>query len=290
MDWFEAAVLGLVQGLTEFLPVSSSGHLLIVKELFGITAQDAAFEIVVHFATVLSTCIVFWKVIRDMAADVLRFRRSPNTLYFLRIAVALIPIMVVGFFFKDAVEGLFVNGIAWAPFGKRMGTVGLVGFALLLTASLLLLSRFLRKPSAAGAGRKPSAADAGRPIGYGNAFIIGVAQALAVIPGLSRSGATISAGLLMNNRKDELAQFSFLIVLPPVIGETLLSLFGGDFAAARTGIPPLSLAIGFLTAFVSGLFACKLMVALVKRAKLGRFGWYCALLGLGCIVWSMFKP
>ena len=263
MELFEALLLGLVQGVTEFLPVSSSGHLIIGKELLGIEVkEDAAttFEVVVHAATVLSTIFVFRKDIAKLLAGLFKFEYNEETQYLLKIAVSMIPILVVGLLFKDKVEALFGQGIV------------LVGAMLLVTALLLTLSHFKKSGD--------------RPIGYLDAFIIGLAQSIAVLPGLSRSGTTISTGLLLGNRREDVARFSFLMVLVPILGEAFLELLKGDFAPAASGIPTISLVVGFFAAFAAGLLACKAMVALVKRSKLYFFAIYCLIVGIVSLIFS----
>ena len=258
MEWFEAVILGLVQGLTEFLPVSSSGHLEIGKVLLGVeTTDDLMFTTMVHAATVLSTIVVFRKQIFGLLKGFFKFRYNDETDYLFKIAVSIIPVMVVGLFFKDQVEALF-------------GSIKVVGFALLLTSALLFFSDLASKP-AKDVQKSDSGARNG--ISYWQAFVVGLAQALAVIPGLSRSGTTISTGLICGVRRDVMAQFSFLMVLIPILGESFLELVGGEFASSSVGALPLLL--GFVSAFVSGLFACKVMIALVKKAKLSWFAIYC---------------
>lgn len=263
MDWFEALILGLVQGLTEFLPVSSSGHLMIGRELLGVDApEDLIFETTVHAATVLSTIVVFRKQIWTLLKGLFRFKYNDETDYILKICVSMIPVFVVGMFFKDAVEGLFSSLLV-------------VGIALMVTALLLFFS-----------GRKKCVAEAPvtsrNGISYTQALLVGVSQAIAVIPGLSRSGSTISTGLLCGVRRDVVAQFSFLMVLVPILGESFLDLVGGEMASSQVGIAPLC--AGFVAAFLSGLFACRVMIALVKKAKLQWFALYCAIVGLAVVI------
>ncbi len=264
MEWFEAIILGLVQGLTEFLPVSSSGHLIIGKELLGVeAADDLVFETLVHAATVLSTIVVFRKQLWDLIRGFFKFRYNDQTDYVLKICVSMIPVFIVGVFFKDFVEGLFQS-------------IFIVGLALVGTALLLFLS-----DSASGARRRTSLSERKgyrNGISYWQAFAVGLGQAFAVIPGLSRSGTTISTGLLCGVRRDVMAQFSFLMVLVPILGESFLQLVGGEMSASSVGALPL--ALGFLAAFVSGLFACKVMIALVKKARLSWFALYCAVVAL----------
>jgi len=266
MNWIEALVLGLVQGLTEFLPVSSSGHLIIGKELLGIQVNPAAettFEVLVHCATVLSTIFVFRTEIGKLLQGLFRFRMNEETQYIVKICVSMIPVLVVGLFFKQQVKEIFGEGVI------------LVGGMLLVTAILLTFTHFVKFKQ-------------GKEISYLDAFIIGVSQAIALLPGLSRSGATISTGLLLGNKKEDIARFSFLMVLIPVLGETFLNITGGEFSPKVSGIPMPAMIVGFITAFFSGLFACKVMIAIVKRSKLVYFAVYCAVAGTMAFVWQLF--
>lgn len=251
MSWWQALVLGIVQGLTEFLPVSSSGHLLIARELLGVQApEDLVFETAVHVATALATIIVFRKRILELLGGLFKFKYNQQTDYIAKICVSMIPVAIVGFFFKDQVEALF-------------SSLTVVGAALLLTALLLFLSDRVRK--------------SGEKISFWQALVIGLGQAVAVIPGLSRSGTTISTGLLCGVKRESVAEFSFLMVLVPILGEAFLDVVGGDLSASAAGVMPV--AVGLVAAFVSGLFACKAMVALVKKAGLKWFALYCAAVG-----------
>lgn len=261
MSFLEALILGLVQGLTEFLPVSSSGHLAIGKELLGIEAGNLSFEIAVHAATVLSTIVAFRKDILHLLSSFLKFRYNQETSYLFKIALSMVPVLIVGLFFKERVEAIFGSGLL------------IVGISLIVTASLLTLSQYVKVKEGG--------------IKYGNALIIGVAQAFAVLPGLSRSGATISAGLLSGVKREEVAKFSFLMVLVPILGESFLELISGGFAAGESGINPFVLMTGFSAAFISGLFACRTMIKLVKRAKLTGFAIYCATAGILSILYSV---
>ena len=263
MSWFEALILGLVQGLTEFLPVSSSGHLAIGKALFGIESGDLRFEIIVHAATVLATIVVFRKEIWQLLQGLFKFKLNAETRYILLILISMIPVFVVGMFFKDYVEAIFGEGLV------------VVGCALLVTALLLFLSETL--------GRRK--AEEGGPVTWKSALWMGLAQAVAVIPGRSRSGSTIATGLLCGVKKSEVAQFSFLMVLIPILGEAFLDVAGGDAAVSTVGALPL--VIGFLAAFVSGLFACKVMIALVKKAQLKWFALYCVAAALFCLIYGL---
>lgn len=265
MEWFEALVLGLVQGLTEFLPVSSSGHLAIGRALLGVDAgEDLIFEVTVHAATVMSTIVVFRREILQLLKGVLKFRYNDETDYVLKIILSMVPVFVVGMFFKPCVESLF-------------SSLTVVGCALLVTALLLFFSdRYA--PSAKNNARNS--------ISWGQAFIVGVGQALAVVPGLSRSGTTISVGLLSGISRSDVARFSFLMVLVPILGEMFLDVAGGGVASSSVGIVPL--ATGFAAAFVSGLLACRVMIALVRRARLSWFALYCAAVGAAVIITQVF--
>lgn len=274
MEWFEGIIMGLIQGLTEFLPVSSSGHLMIGKEILGIQIPDdeafLSFEIIVHAATVLATIVVFRKQIWDLLCGLFQFRYNDQTDYILKIGVSMIPVFVVGMFFKDAVKALF-DGLL------------VVGCALLVTSVLLYLSDVLGKKSA-----DKVASEHRGGISYLQAFVVGLAQALAVIPGLSRSGSTISTGLLCGVKREVMAQFSFLMVLAPILGEALLDLLDGGFAQSAQAIGMPALVLGFAAAFLSGLFACKVMIDLVKRASLKWFALYCAIIGAGILAYCFF--
>ena len=266
MTWWQSILLGLIQGLTEFLPVSSSGHLAIGRELLGVEgSSDLMFEVVVHVATVLATIVVFRKQIWGLLKGFFSFRKCDEMDYVLKILLATVPIFIVGMFFKDQVEALF-------------SSLYVVGGALLLTAVLLYFSDTVSNSSY----RKANAHRNG--LSYLQALAIGLAQAVAVIPGLSRSGTTISAGLLVGGRRDMVAQFSFLMVIIPVLGEAFLSVAGGELAQCQIDVLPLLL--GFITAFISGLLACKAMIALVKKAKLKWFALYCLLVGAAVIIFK----
>lgn len=263
MDWLQALVLGLLQGLTEYLPVSSSGHLTIGSYLFGLNGEDnLAFTVVVHVATVLSTLVVLWKEIDWILKGLFKFKMNDETKYFINILISMIPVGIVGVFFKEQVEEVFGSGLL------------IVGCMLLVTAALLVFSYYAR----------PRQRENISPL---HAFIIGLAQAVAVLPGLSRSGSTIATGLLLGNKKEKLAQFSFLMVIPPILGEALLDVVKGlNGEEAFGGIDALPLIVGFVAAFVSGCVACKWMINIVKKGKLVWFGVYCAIAGAATIVFS----
>ena len=266
MEWWQAILLGIVQGLTEFLPVSSSGHLMIFKELLGVDAEGFLdFTVTVHFATVLATLVVFWGTIWQLLKGFFQFKYNDETDYICKILVSLIPVMIVGFFFKDQVDALF------------SGSLKQVAVGLCITAALLLLSDQIGRRIKA-----PKAKDTRNGISYGQVALVGVAQAFAVVPGVSRSGSTIATGLLGGVKRVVMAQFSFLMVLIPIIGEQSLDLlkvamgkevFGGSVGA-------LALVLGFVAAFLAGFFACKVMIAIVRKAKLSWFALYCLLVAV----------
>lgn len=257
MNWFEAIALGLIQGLTEFLPISSSGHLEIAKSIFGIDPEaNFYFTIAVHGATVLSTIVVFWKEIIELIKGTLKFKMNDETSYVLKLIVSMIPVGIAGLFLKDPIESLFNGNIVF------------IGFMLLITSTLLALAHFIKKRE--------------REIGYLDALLIGIALAIAVIPGISRSGATISTGLMIGNSKDKIARFSFLMVLVPIIGANLLEIMSGEINLNSTSFG--IILIGFLAAFVSGYLACRWMIGLVKKSKLIWFSIYCLIIGLLSIV------
>ena len=259
MDWLEALILGLIQGLTEYLPVSSSGHLAIGAKLFGLSGEEnLAFTVAVHVATVLSTLVILWKEIVWLFKGFFKFKWNDEMKYVVNILISMIPVAIVGFLFKDTVEEIFGSGLL------------IVGICLLVTAALLAFAYFA----------KPRQKE---KISMLDAFIIGIAQAVAVLPGLSRSGSTIATGLLLGNKKEKLAQFSFLMVIPPILGEALLDVLKmakGSADATMNSIGFLPLAIGFITAFVVGCLACKWMINIVKKGKLIWFAIYCAIVGL----------
>lgn len=265
MSWLEALILGLLQGLTEYLPVSSSGHLAIGGALFGMEGEEnLAFTILVHVATVLSTLVILWKEIVWIFRGLFKGRMNSETRYTLNIIVSMIPVGIVGVFFKDKVEAVFGSGLL------------VVGIMLLVTALLLTFSYYAKPRQKENISLK-------------DAFIIGLAQAAAVMPGLSRSGSTIATGLLLGNKKEKLAQFSFLMVIPPILGEALLDAvkMAKCGAAAIVGdIPVSSLVVGFLAAFVAGCLACKWMINIVKKGKLIYFAIYCAIAGIITIILS----
>ena len=267
MDWLQALILGIVQGLTEYLPVSSSGHLAIGANLFGMSGEEnLTFTIAVHIATVLSTVVILWKEIVWIFSDIFKFKWNEGMRYAINILISMIPVAIVGFLFKDKVEEVFGSGLL------------VVGICLLVTAALLAFSYWA----------KPRQREKISPL---HAFVIGIAQALAVLPGLSRSGSTIATGLLLGNKKERLAQFSFLMVIPPILGEALLDtkdMMQVGVSQAMAGLSPVALTVGFLAAFISGCLACKWMINIVKKGKLIWFALYCAVVGLATIIIPLF--
>lgn len=266
MGWLEALMLGIVQGLTEFLPVSSSGHLTLLSNLFGLSGESNLTMIVVlHVATVLSTLTILWKEIVWIFKDLFAKQSwrsydglNNGTKYAINILISMIPVAIVGFFFKDKVEEIFGSGLL------------IVGIMLIVTALLLAFAYFA----------KPRQRE---HISGLHAFIIGIGQAIAVMPGLSRSGTTIATGLLLGNKKENLAQFSFLMVIPPVLGEALLDVIDisqQGFSAAMDGISAGAIIIGFVAAFITGCLACKWMINIVKKGKLIWFAIYCVIIGI----------
>ena len=266
MSWLQALILGIIQGLTEYLPVSSSGHLAIGQALFGLADGESnlTFTVVLHIATVLSTIVILWSEIVWIFRDLFKWKWNEGTRYVVNILISMIPVAIVGVFFKDKIEEVFGSGLL------------IVGIMLLVTAALLTFSYFA----------KPRQKENISPV---HAFIIGIAQACAVMPGLSRSGSTIATGLLLGNKKEKLAQFSFLMVIPPILGEALLDvkdIVDVGFEQAMSGISPMALLVGFFAAFITGCFACKWMVNLVKKGKLVWFAVYCAIVGIIAIVFA----
>lgn len=276
MEWSQALILGIVQGLTEFLPVSSSGHLMIFKELLGVDAEGFLdFTVTVHFATVLSTVIVFWSAIWSLLKGIFKFRYNDETDYVAKLIVSMVPVAVVGLFFKDSVEALFGESLF------------VVAISLIITALLLFLSdnasRFLgrRKPSAGA-----DVPERRNGISFLQAFVVGLGQACAVAPGLSRSGTTIATGLLCGVKRDVMAQFSFLMVLVPILGEQLLSVIDAVGEGAGLVLPVTDLLLGFIGAFVAGLVSCKAMVAIVRKARLTYFALYCLVVALMLLLFA----
>lgn len=267
MDTLEAILLGIVQGLTEFLPVSSSGHLSIGSAVLGVeNTENLTFAVIVHAATVLSTTVVLRKEIGQLLKGLFAFKKNEETLYIGKIILSMVPVFIVGMFFKDSVEEIFGSGLL------------LVGICLWITAALLSFSYFARP--------RPK-----ENIRWKDAFIIGLAQAVAVLPGLSRSGSTIATGMLLGDKKEAVAKFSFLMVLLPILGEAFLDfmdILSMENTTEALGMTPAAMIAGFISAFVVGCVACKWMIRIVSKGKLIWFAVYCALAGTFAILWQCF--
>lgn len=277
MDWIDALIMGIVQGLSEYLPISSSGHLEIFRSILGLDLEGGAaleFIVALHVATVLSTIVVLWREFVPLCVSFFTLKNDKNTRYVLKILVSCVPIAIIGLLFKDTIDQFFG------------GSLTTVGICLIITASLLSFAYFFRRPDADSASARPIL----RPehdITFVDAFIIGCAQAVAALPGLSRSGSTIATGLLLGDRRNEIAQFSFFMVIIPILGEALLDvkhiIEGSSAASSAIGIGPM--VIGFLAAFIVGCLACKWMIDIVKKGKLIWFAVYCAIIGAVCLIW-----
>ncbi|MEW7289870.1 undecaprenyl-diphosphate phosphatase [Aquimarina sp. 2304DJ70-9] len=264
MEIIDAIILGIVQGLTEFLPVSSSGHLELGKAILGdksVPEESLLFTVVLHFATALSTIVVFRKDIFRILTGLLKFKKNEESLFSLKIIISMIPAVVVGLFFEEQLEQLFGGNIMF------------VGFMLLITAALLWFA--------------DKAKSTRKPVSCTNALVIGIAQAIAMLPGISRSGATISTSVLLGNDKTKAARFSFLMVIPLIFGKIAKDILSGELSfSSENSIP---IAIGFVAAFISGLFACTWMISLVKKSKLTYFAVYCIVVGLLAISFGFIK-
>ncbi len=271
MTTIDAIILGAVQGITEFLPVSSSGHLQLAKELLGVELTDnLTFDVALHAGTVCSTLIVLWSEVMKIFRGIFSHHFNEAHAYVIKIIISMIPIAVVGFTLKDQLEQMLNS-----PYSLLI-----VGIMLLLTA-LLLTFAYLRSKGV------QSGVAVGRPIGYRDALIIGLAQAVAVMPGLSRSGSTIGMGLIIGNDRSAVAQFSFLMVLVPILGNTLLDLIKGGGVLSIEGVSSMAIFAGFMSALIVGALACRAMIEIVKRGKLIYFAIYCAVVGLLTIVLSL---
>lgn len=261
MGLFESILLGIIQGLTEFLPVSSSGHLAILGSVLGISEDsDLTYAIALHLGTVFSTIVVFRKELLKLIIGFLKFKMNSETTFIFKVFVSMIPILIVGLTLKSQIEAIF------------QGSLLVVGLMLFVTGGLLLFTSIRSKKEQHKS-----------EITYFKAFIIGIAQAFAVLPGLSRSGSTISTGLLLGVKKEEVAKFSFLMVLIPIIGINFLDIISSDGSMEVSG-GYLNLIIGFLTSFVVGTLACKLMISVVAKGNLKWFAYYCFLMGVVTII------
>ncbi|WP_299097250.1 undecaprenyl-diphosphate phosphatase [uncultured Winogradskyella sp.] len=262
MEIIDAIILGIVQGLTEFLPVSSSGHLELGKAILGdnsLPKESLLFTVVLHFATALSTIVIFRKDILDIIKGILKFEWNEDLQFLSKIVISMIPAVIVGLFFEEQLEALF------------NGNILLVGVMLIVTAILLFMA--------------DRAKDTNKNVTFSNAFVIGISQAIAMLPGISRSGATISTSVLLGNDKTKAARFSFLMVVPLIFGKIAKDILGGEITYDSANFT--TLGIGFIAAFVAGLFACKWMIALVKQSKLTYFSIYCIIVGIAAIIWSL---
>lgn len=277
MDWLSALILGIVQGASEYLPISSSGHLAIFREILGVDLpvdQTLQFDVMVHAATVLSTVVILLPMFKRLTRGFFRFDGGPDFKYVCKVLVSCIPVGIVGVFFKDYVEEIFGEGLV------------VVGCCLLATAALLAFAYY------SGIDRKtglPRPADKGRDISWLDSFIIGCGQAVAVLPGLSRSGTTIATGILLGDKRDQVATFSFVMVIIPIVGEVLLDLAkmmsAGAAQQAGGSVGATAMLIGFASAFLVGCAACKWMISLVKKGKLIWFAVYCVAVGTLCLIW-----
>ncbi len=264
MSFLEALILGIIQGLTEFLPVSSSGHLELAKALFGddsLPEESLTFTVVLHFATALSTLVVFKNEVFEILKGLLSFKWNDQLVFSLKIIISMLPAVFIGVLFEEQLEAFFGGNILF------------VGCMLLVTALLLLLA--------------DRAKNTAKNVGYLSAFIVGISQAIAMLPGISRSGATISTSVLLGIDRERAARFSFLMVVPLIFGKVAKDLLSGDirFDSSEIGV----MSVGFLSAFIAGLFACKWMIAIVKRSKLSYFAAYCAIIGLIAIAYTFLK-
>ncbi len=279
MDWIDTLILGIIQGLTEYLPVSSSGHLEIFRQILGRDLDGnmaLEFDLMLHVATVLSTIVVLWSEFWPLLKSFITFKRDSNFYYVCKILVSCIPVGIVGVLFEKQIEGFFE------------GNLTVVGICLLVTAALLCFAYFTRTRQAIADPTAPQ----GRDISWADAFIIGCGQAIAVLPGLSRSGTTIATGILLGDNREKVARFSFLMVIIPILGKGLLDLKDLIFpdavvaaSATTASISPVAMAVGFLASFLVGCAACKWMLSIVRKGKLVWFAVYCAAVGLICIFW-----
>ncbi|MDE5913282.1 MAG: undecaprenyl-diphosphate phosphatase [Muribaculaceae bacterium] len=278
MDWIDALILGIIQGLSEYLPISSSGHLEIFKQVLGVDLDPDAsleFSVMLHVATVLSTIVVLWREFWPLCVSFFTFRRDDRFFYVCKILLSCIPVAIVGLFFKDAISALFE------------GNLKVVGACLLVTAALLAFAYFTRTEPAL---KNPAGAKPARDITWLDAFIIGCGQAVAVLPGLSRSGTTIATGILLGDKREQVAKFSFFMVIIPILGEGLLDIkemISPDAAAVAAGasVGMLPLLTGFLASFIVGCMACKWMIDIVKKGKLVWFAVYCVAAGALCLLY-----
>ena len=262
MEWFESLILGVIQGLTEFLPVSSSGHLELAKAIHGSSMeaeQSMMMTVILHFATALSTVVVFYKDIKTILAGLFQFSWNEEFQFSLKIIISMIPAALAGVMFDDLIESFFD------------GKVLFVGFMLIITGFILFLA--------------DKAKQTNKSVSYAHAVIIGISQAVAILPGISRSGATIATSVLLGVDRAKAARFSFLMVVPLIFGKIAKDMISNDFSSS--GIDIVAVIVGFIAAFLTGMFACKLMIKLVKRSKLIYFSIYCIIIGIIGVFFSM---
>lgn len=278
MDTLQALLLGIVQGLAEYLPISSSGHLEIAQGLLGLDlsgADSLQFDIMLHVATVLSTIVILWREFSGMCVSFFTLKKDENTSLVCKILVSCIPVGIVGLFFKDSIEQFYGHNLT------------VVGTCLLVTAALLAFAYYSRTRSLIKKSGTDGSASIGRPISYVDAFVIGCAQAVAVLPGLSRSGSTIATGIMLGDRRDSVARFSFLMVIIPILGQAFLDLVkgmkDGGFDSSVGFMPML---VGFMASFIVGCIACKWMLEIVRRGRLVWFAVYCAIVGAVCLIFQ----
>ena len=278
MDTLQALLLGIVQGLAEYLPISSSGHLEIAQGLLGLDLSGAdalQFDIMLHVATVLSTIVILWREFSGMCVSFFTLKKDENTSLVCKILVSCIPVGIVGLFFKDSIEQFYGHNLT------------VVGTSLLVTAALLAFAYYSRTRSLIKKSGTDGSASIGRPISYVDAFMIGCAQAVAVLPGLSRSGSTIATGIMLGDRRDSVARFSFLMVIIPILGQAFLDLVKGmKDGGFDSSVGFMPMFVGFMASFIVGCIACKWMLEIVRRGRLVWFAVYCAIVGAVCLIFQ----
>ena len=278
MDTLQALLLGIVQGLAEYLPISSSGHLEIAQGLLGLDlsgADSLQFDIMLHVATVLSTIVILWREFSGMCVSFFTLKKDENTSLVCKILVSCIPVGIVGLFFKDSIEQFYGHNLT------------VVGTCLLVTAALLAFAYYSRTRSLIKKSGTDGSASIGRPISYVDAFVIGCAQAVAVLPGLSRSGSTIATGIMLGDRRDSVARFSFLMVIIPILGQAFLDLVKGmKDSGFDSSVGFMPMFVGFMASFIVGCIACKWMLEIVRRGRLVWFAVYCAIVGAVCLIFQ----
>lgn len=278
MDTLQALLLGIVQGLAEYLPISSSGQLEIAQGLLGLDlsgADSLQFDIMLHVATVLSTIVILWREFSGMCVSFFTLKKDENTSLVCKILVSCIPVGIVGLFFKDSIEQFYGHNLT------------VVGTCLLVTAALLAFAYYSRTRSLIKKSGTDGSASIGRPISYVDAFVIGCAQAVAVLPGLSRSGSTIATGIMLGDRRDSVARFSFLMVIIPILGQAFLDLVKGmKDGGFDSSVGFMPMFVGFMASFIVGCIACKWMLEIVRRGRLVWFAVYCAIVGAVCLIFQ----